>query len=292
MYTVNKYINNNIIVRYFMNDTPHISMIHSTVNHIWTSRGKVLKIDVQFIGKKIVLFQVEDAQLRDRILKQKFWHISEVPLVLKRVKTRVCVISSESLSDAAVGGSGECSWLSVFEERAKLLARTTGKFVKLHPYTERCVRLGVARMLVEFDLHKPLPQKICFKGCHGQDSTVLVHYPWLPPCCNVCHKWGHIDKECRVEKPMVILKRSQEGKQMRDVTPSVKEVGECSGKQVVSQLLEKLERLPVDASLSEVTPNATAKDMTLFLNNLSSLEEVVSPNGFQMLESIHEEGKL
>lgn len=91
---------------------------------------------------------------------------------------------------------------------------------------------------------------------------------------------------------MVILKRSQEGKQMRDVTPSVKEVGECSGKQVVSQLLEKLERLPVDASLSEVTPNATAKDMTLFLNNLSSLEEVVSPNGFQMLESIHEEGKL
>lgn len=70
------------VVGYFMNDVPHIGSIHSTVKRIWSSPGKVSKIDVQFIRKRIVLFRVEDAQVRSRIIIRKFWHISEVPLVL------------------------------------------------------------------------------------------------------------------------------------------------------------------------------------------------------------------
>ena len=70
------------VVGYFMNDAPHIGSIHSTVNRIWSSPGKVSKIDVQFIGKRTVLFRVEDAQVCSRIIRRKFWHISEVPLVL------------------------------------------------------------------------------------------------------------------------------------------------------------------------------------------------------------------
>ncbi|KAH0863393.1 hypothetical protein HID58_080604, partial [Brassica napus] len=50
------------VVGYFMNDAPHIGIIHSTVNRIWASPGKGSKIDVQFIGKRTVLFRVEDAQ--------------------------------------------------------------------------------------------------------------------------------------------------------------------------------------------------------------------------------------
>ena len=73
------------------------------------------------------------------------------------------------------------------------LSRTAGKFLKLHPNTEQCIRLDVARVLVEVDLGKPLPQKICFKGRDGEDTTVLVHYPWLPPRCGVCAKWGHTE---------------------------------------------------------------------------------------------------
>lgn len=69
-------------VGYFMNDAPHIGTIHSTVNRIWSTQGKSTKIDVQFIAKKTVLFRVEDEQLRGRILKTKYWHISDVPLVL------------------------------------------------------------------------------------------------------------------------------------------------------------------------------------------------------------------
>ncbi|CAN7058480.1 unnamed protein product [Brassica rapa subsp. trilocularis] len=52
------------VVGYFMNDASHIGMIHSTVNRIWSSPGKVSKIDVQFIGKKMVLFCVDDEPTR------------------------------------------------------------------------------------------------------------------------------------------------------------------------------------------------------------------------------------
>lgn len=70
------------VVGYFMNDAPHIGHIHSTVNRIRSSPRKMSKTDVQYIGKRTVLFRVGDAQERSRILRRKFWHISEVPLVL------------------------------------------------------------------------------------------------------------------------------------------------------------------------------------------------------------------
>ncbi|CAF2054121.1 hypothetical protein YC2023_075231 [Brassica napus] len=70
------------IVGYFMNDALHIGTIHATVNRIWASQEKKSRIDVQFIGKTTVLFQIEDAAVRNRILKRKFWHIFDVPLML------------------------------------------------------------------------------------------------------------------------------------------------------------------------------------------------------------------
>lgn len=43
---------------------------------------KSLKIDVQFIGKITDLFRIDDAGFRSRVLKRKFWHIADVPLML------------------------------------------------------------------------------------------------------------------------------------------------------------------------------------------------------------------
>jgi len=37
-------------------------------------------------------------------------------------------------------------------EGLSFLSSTTGKFVKLHPNTERCLKLDVARILVEVNL--------------------------------------------------------------------------------------------------------------------------------------------
>lgn len=71
---------NNFVVGYFMGDSPFIGSIHSTVNRIWSTLKS--KIDVQFNSKQTVLFCIEDEQMRKRVLRRKYWHIADVPLVV------------------------------------------------------------------------------------------------------------------------------------------------------------------------------------------------------------------
>lgn len=52
--------------------------------------------------------------------------------------------------------------------------------MKLHLTTEYCVRLNVARVLVEVNLENPLSKKIYFKGKEGQDVTVWDELPISP----------------------------------------------------------------------------------------------------------------
>ncbi|KAL0790718.1 hypothetical protein Bca101_006964 [Brassica carinata] len=131
------------------------------------------------------------------------------------------------------------------------LSRTSGKFIKLHPNTKHCVRLDVARVLVEVDLSKPLPTKINFKGRDGSDVVVSITYPWLPPCCLSCSKWGHVEKDCSAPKANV-----EAAKQANVVIEqaivvandsvvlegfSTKDTTEKSPSEIVTKLMEDLE---------------------------------------------------
>lgn len=69
-------------VGYFIGDAPHVGSIHATVNRIWTAPGVKGKIYVQFIDKNTVLFRIDNEALRKRVIKRRYWHISDVPLVL------------------------------------------------------------------------------------------------------------------------------------------------------------------------------------------------------------------
>lgn len=188
------------MVGYFMNDAPHIGSIHSTVNRIWASQGKTSKIDGQFIGKKTILFRVEDEATRNRVMRRKFWHIADVPLVVYEWNPKTAQAPPDLSAMPLWVDLKNVPGYLYSKKGLSFLERTTGKFVKLHPNTEKCIRLDVARMLVEVDFQKPHPQKICFVDRDGIEVTVEVSYPWLPPCCGNCTKWGHTDKDCQVVK--------------------------------------------------------------------------------------------
>ncbi|CAH2046627.1 unnamed protein product [Thlaspi arvense] len=66
---------------------------------------------------------------------------------------------------------------------------------------ERCTRWDMVRSLVEVDLHKQLTEHICFTTLDGTEVHIDVNYPWLPPWCNVCHKWGHPTKDWKQQSP-------------------------------------------------------------------------------------------
>lgn len=191
------------VVGFFMGDAPHVGTIHSTVNRIWTVREKSSRIDVQFINKTTVLFRIENQSTRDHVLKRRYWHISNVPLVINEW--------NPTTANAPPDLSAMPLWVDLKDVPANLyshkglsfLSSTVGKFVKLHPNTERCIRLDVARMLVEVNFTRPLTDKICFEDSNGEPVTVQVSYPWLPPRCNLCSKWGHLVKDC--SKKVTIL---------------------------------------------------------------------------------------
>lgn len=160
------------VVGYFMGDSPFIGSIHSTVNRIWSSPKS--KIDVQFISKRTVLFRIEDELMRKRVLRRKYWHIADVPLVVTEWNPETAQdppdLTAIPLWVDLVNVLGYLYSLAGLT----FLSRTTGKFVKLHPNTERCVRMDVARVLVEVNLMQPLPEKICFKDKNQGSITVEV----------------------------------------------------------------------------------------------------------------------
>lgn len=185
------------IVGHFMGDAPHIGKVHAIVNRIWSFPDRPAKIDAQFISPKTVLFRIDNPQLKDRVLKRTFWHIADIPIVVREW--------SPKTASAQPDLTAVPLWVDLFGVPDHLFSQngltffgdTIGRTVKLHPNTERCARLDVARVLVVMNLEEPIPTIISVKG---SGEVITVSYPWLPPRCNGCQKWGHTYKNCPKNK--------------------------------------------------------------------------------------------
>lgn len=185
------------IIGHFMGDAPHIGKVHAIVNRIWSFPDRPAKIDAQFISPRTVLFRFDNMQLKDRVLKRTFWHIADIPIVVREWSPKTASaqpdltavplwVDLRGVPDHLFSQNG----LTFFGD-------TIGRTIKLHPNTERCVRLDVARLLVVMNLEEPLPASIKVKG---SGESISVAYPWLPPRCLGCQKWGHTDKNCSKNK--------------------------------------------------------------------------------------------
>ncbi|KAL0802596.1 hypothetical protein Bca101_057772 [Brassica carinata] len=298
---------NCFMVGYFMNDAPHIGSILSTVNKIWASQGRTSKIDVQFIGKKTVLFLIEDEGVRNRVMRRKFWDIADVPLVVYEWNPETAQAPPD-LSAMPLGVDLKNVPGYLYSKKSlSFLSRTAGKFVKLHLNTERCIRLDVARMLVEVDFQKPLPQKICFVDKDGTDVTVEVRYHWLPPCCGNCLKWGHNENDCQVVKPLTLLQR-QEGEGPPAVNIDQQHDSEKPSGDVVSDLIVELEETvgslvhhsrrgglkgqvtqpQEDWALAQGRRSVTHSPPKI----IHTAPRTISPGRFQVLQDLREEGEI
>lgn len=81
----------------------------------------------------------------------------------------------------------------------ELMTSAEGFPVRLHPETASCSNFKLAKVFVNVDLSKELPNKINFTK-NGKSSLVEFIYPWLPLRYHTCGKWGHIAKVCVMNK--------------------------------------------------------------------------------------------
>lgn len=122
-----------------------------------------------------MLFRIDNPQLKARVLKRNFWHIADIPIVVREW--------SPKTASAHPDLTAVPLWVDLKGVPDHLFSRngltffgnTIGRTVKLHPNTERCVRLDVARLLVVMNHEEPLPETISVRG---SGEVLSVSYPW------------------------------------------------------------------------------------------------------------------
>ncbi|WZZ49447.1 hypothetical protein YC2023_049554 [Brassica napus] len=182
--------------------------------------------------------------MRSRVIQRKYWHVADVPLVIHEWSPETAM-NPPDLSALPMWVDLKGVPNQMFSHKGlKCLARTVGTFVKLHPNTEKCTRLDVARLLVEVDLHKPLVEKISYIDKAEVEVVLGASYPWLPPKCEVCRKWGHKGSDCYAKNISILQKDKG-----YDLAIVVVEGEQSLKKNHVSDLLQELEEFTLYAPL-------------------------------------------
>lgn len=183
------------LVGKFLDTAPHVAKVHVIVNKIWKQGAESSKIDVYEVDSTTLRFRVRNPMVRSRILKRGMWNIAEVPMVISKWSPRA---EGEQPEEKSIP-----LWvylkkvpLNMFSwEGLSFITSAVGHPVRLHPETAACSNFEVAKIFVKADLSKDLPTKIRFSK-NGNDFWVDFIYPWLPPRCSTCNKWGHLETRC------------------------------------------------------------------------------------------------
>lgn len=184
----------------FPSNAPHVAKIHVIVNKIWTLGDKSVRIDVYENSSTSVRFRIRDASTRLRVLRRGMWNIAGIPMILAKW--------SPIPEDAQPEITSMPLWVTLKNvpytmyswEGLGFLTSPIGNPIRLHPETELCSNFEEAKVFVEVNLTKSLPTNFCFKISPQEEVTVKFSYPWLPPRCLSCGKWGHTDDVCLTKK--------------------------------------------------------------------------------------------
>jgi hypothetical protein len=153
-------------------------IVKRTVESIWAQYGK---IEVFILENGLYLFKFVDEKSRDEVLEAKVWHIANKPLILHKW-TLVMQLLKVSLSSVPI-------WIKLHNLPIEFwnatclsyVANGVGKPICADFVTEKQLRLGFARVLVEVDMESWFHKEIEIVGVDGGRVVVGIEYPWLPP---------------------------------------------------------------------------------------------------------------
>lgn len=190
-----------LIGKFLNASAPHVGKIYMIVNKIWRLGDKSSLIDVFAVNDSTVKFRIRNEAMRARILNRGMWNIMSLPMMLSKW-TPFAEEAQPAMKSIPLWVTLKNIPPSMFTDKGiEFLASAVGKPKKLHPKTEACVSFEEAQILVEADLTKKLPTEYHLTGEEEGELDVVVEYlyPWLPPRCSNCKKWGHGNDTCLAE---------------------------------------------------------------------------------------------
>ena len=202
-----------VIGKFLSTKAPHVGKIHMIVNKIWRLGDRSTLIDVFAVNDTTVKFRIRNEGMRKRILNRGMWNLMDIPMVVTKW-TPFAEEAQPALKSIQLWVTLNDVPPSMFTDKGlEFLFSAVGKPIRLHPKTEACSSFDEAQMLVEADLTKELPNEYMFTGEEEGELDVVVKYsyPWLPPKCSCCGKWGHLKDSCLVEKDSISKTHSNSG---------------------------------------------------------------------------------
>ncbi|XP_024009612.1 uncharacterized protein LOC18013789 isoform X2 [Eutrema salsugineum] len=223
------------IIGKFVSKAPHVGFIHMTVNKIWTLGSKTIKVDVFVVDDTTVKFKIPDASIRARVLRRGMWSIKNIPMMVSKWSPYLEEVQPE-VRYLPMWVTLRNVPRSMFTWKGlSFLTSPLGEPKKLHPDTLWAKSFEEAKVFVEVNLSQKLPESFSFKSKRGVDTIVQYEFPWLPPRCVLCAKWGHEKAECKAQPgDKTILQR---GSPLKDcVTGGSKSINVSGALAVVSDI--------------------------------------------------------
>lgn len=186
----------------FLDSAPHVAKVHSIVNKIWAMGDKSQMIDVHVVNSTTMKFRIVNPITRNRIIRRGMWNLAEVPVIMSKW-TPFIADNSPEITSVPLWVHLKNVPIDMYSWKGlSFVTSAVGEPVRLHPDTAQCLDFQTAKVFVKADFSKDLPKSINF-NIKGKDTLVEFSYPWLPPRCTICEKWGHLHTVCVANKKVV-----------------------------------------------------------------------------------------
>ncbi|KAL2901408.1 hypothetical protein RDABS01_026490 [Bienertia sinuspersici] len=205
------------MICFVLGANPPLPVMSGFCNRIWGKKG----LDkVSMVGRGLFLVRFNTLEQCHKALTGDPQFFDYKPLIMKQwspdielhkenVKTVPMWIRMPNL-DLKYWGQG-C---------LHKLGDIIGTTLKVDNVTMNKDRLSYARILVEVELDKELPDYIRFQNEKGLPVQQNIEYEWRPTFCTVCKKYGHPSDKCHKQtKKQWQPKLAQDQQQLR-VGPS------------------------------------------------------------------------
>lgn len=144
-------------------------MLLST-NEIWALSDKTQMI-VYEINSTTMKFRVSNPVTRNRIIKRARWKIAEIPVVMAMWSLLTEDIKQETHSIPLWVHLRNVLMDMFSWNGLSFVSSPVGTPVRLHPETEQCLNLKIAKIFVKMDISKEVPKSINFT-IKGKETLV------------------------------------------------------------------------------------------------------------------------
>ncbi|XP_031394470.1 uncharacterized protein LOC116205909 [Punica granatum] len=175
------------LVGRFLGRAPEFGKVAAVVNGLW---GKQRKVVVSTMGS-LFIFKFPNEDIMTWVLETGPWHVERKSLILQRWSPNFTE-EELSLKRMPVWVQLRRIPLQYFHPKGiSYLASAIGKPLYMDRATALSSRLDYAKVCVEVDAEKEIPNVLNVDLGNEYKVEVLVDTPWLPEKCARCKVFGH-----------------------------------------------------------------------------------------------------